>query len=64
MEVVYALLFLGAMGGIYALFYTMNHRTAVPEGCEDLKVECEGCKIISCSSHPTQQMDKGEVNHD
>ena len=37
--------------------YVLNKNTKVPEGCENLKADCEGCKIISCINHPS----KGEV---
>ncbi len=64
MEWLYALIFLAVMGGAYAVLYTLNHRTAVPEGCEDLKVDCEGCRITSCGSHPTHHDNEGEVKND
>ena len=60
MNGIYALLFLAAMGGIYAWLYTMNHRTPVPKGCENLKAECEGCRITSCENHPVHDLSKGE----
>jgi len=55
-----ALLFLAVMGGLYALLYYLNHRTPVPEGCENLKAECDGCRITSCENHPVHDLSKGE----
>lgn len=64
MQVIYALIFLGAMGGLYALLYTLNHRTPVPEGCENLKAECDGCHLTSCENNPVHDMSKGEEKDD
>lgn len=55
-----AILFLAAMGGVYAILYFLNHRTPVPKGCENLSVECDGCGITSCAKHPNHQESKGE----
>lgn len=60
MNTVFALLFLAVMGGLYAFLYTANHRTPVPKGCENLKAECEGCRITSCENHPIHDQSKGE----
>lgn len=38
--------------------YVLNKKTPVPEGCENLKENCEGCHISSCIHHPS----KGEKN--
>lgn len=48
-----AVLFAGGLAAMYAAVYYLNHKTPVPEGCEDLKAECDGCKISSCGNHPT-----------
>lgn len=45
------------LGGIVALGYVLNKKTPVPEGCENLKENCEGCRITSCVNHPS----KGEL---
>ncbi len=50
-----ALLFIAALGGFYALVYYLNHKTPVPEGCEDLAESCNGCAISSCALHPNQR---------
>ncbi|MEE0831778.1 MAG: hypothetical protein UIM26_09985 [Longicatena sp.] len=56
-----AVLYLAILGGIYALVYYLNSRTPLPEGCENLKAECEGCHDVSCCNHPThQQKERGE----
>ncbi len=64
MEIVYALGFLAVMGGVYAMLYTLNHRTPVPKGCEDLKTNCDGCRIISCGSHPVHHASEGDNEND
>ncbi len=57
---IYALLFLAVMGGMYAALYWLNHKTPVPEGCENLKAECDGCRVTSCENHPVHDLSKGE----
>ncbi len=47
------LLFIAGLGAFYALCYYLNHKTPVPEGCEDLKQHCQGCKDFSCGNHPS-----------
>ena len=42
------------LGGIVALGYILNKKTPVPEGCENLKENCEGCHITSCINHPSK----------
>ena len=51
---IYAAVIALIMGGLYAALYYLNHRTPVPEGCENLKEECSGCSISSCANHPSQ----------
>ena len=46
-----------ALASIVAASYVLNKNTKVPEGCENIKADCEGCKITSCINHPS----KGEV---
>ncbi|MBP3853826.1 MAG: hypothetical protein J6D18_04575 [Erysipelotrichaceae bacterium] len=55
MQIVFGILFAGCLIGIYIWAYIANHRTPLPEGCEDLKADCEGCKLVSCSLHPDHQ---------
>lgn len=47
-----AVLLFAAMAAVYALLYYLNHKTPVPEGCEDLKAQCSGCHDISCQNNP------------
>ena len=47
-----AFIYAAILGSIFALVYTLNRNTPVPEGCEDLKAECGGCHDISCGNHP------------
>lgn len=47
-----AILFVGALIGIYIWAYLNNKKTLVPKGCENLKTDCDGCKLVSCSLHP------------
>lgn len=54
-----AFLVLGGLGGLYAGAYYLNHKTPVPEGCEDLQAGCTGCKDYSCGHHPSHNI-KGE----
>ncbi|MCI8540782.1 MAG: hypothetical protein HFE68_00405 [Erysipelotrichaceae bacterium] len=48
-----AVLFFAGLAGIYALLYYLNHKTPLPEGCENIKAECEGCHDSSCALHPS-----------
>lgn len=50
-----AFIYTGILGAIFALVYTMNRKTPVPEGCENLKAECGGCHDISCGNHPSHE---------
>ncbi|MBR3167524.1 MAG: hypothetical protein IKF18_02410 [Erysipelotrichaceae bacterium] len=36
---------------VYCVFYVLNHRTKRPQGCEDLRQECESCHIVSCPAN-------------
>lgn len=40
------------LGSFVALGYILNKKTPIPEGCENLMENCEGCKIVSCTHHP------------
>ncbi|MBN2849932.1 MAG: hypothetical protein JXK92_04680 [Erysipelotrichaceae bacterium] len=53
-------LYLAALGGLYALVYYLNHKTPVPAGCESIRAACDGCAIGSCGNHPSQQEFKEE----
>lgn len=60
MQVLYAVLFFAVMGGLYAALYYWNHKTPVPQGCENLTVDCDGCKVTSCGLHPVHKLDNDE----
>ena len=34
--------------------------TPKPEGCEDLKADCDGCKDYACTNNPSHNQVKGE----
>lgn len=51
-----AVLFFAVLGGIYALLYYLNHKTPVPEGCENLKAQCKGCQDHSCGNNPEHNL--------
>lgn len=55
-----AVLYLAALGGLYAVAYYFNHKTPVPAGCENIKAACDGCSIGSCGNNPSQQEYKEE----
>ena len=51
-----AILFFAVLAGIYALLYYLNHKTPLPEGCENIKAGCEGCHDASCGNHPSHDL--------
>ncbi len=57
---VQVLLMFVVLATAYGVLYYFNHRTPVPEGCEHLKADCEGCKIHSCGNNPIFDRSKGE----
>lgn len=42
------------LGSITCLGYILNKQTPVPKGCENLKENCEGCRMTSCANHPSK----------
>lgn len=62
MNAIYAILIVVALIALYAIGLTLNKRTPVPEGCENLKPECNACGIQSCAMR-NQVIDKGEMNN-
>lgn len=42
------------LASVVGILYVLNKNTKVPEGCENLKADCEGCKIVSCINHPSK----------
>lgn len=60
MKTVIAIAFFAALIFIYIWLYLMNKKTPLPEGCEDLKADCEGCHDFGCTNHPAHHTKKGE----
>lgn len=52
----YAIVLFALLGAIYALLYYLNHKTPAPAGCEDLKADCNGCKVTGCGNHPNHNI--------
>ena len=61
MPYVFAFLFITSMGALYAGLYYFNLKTPVPKGCEDLKTDCDGCKVLSCGNNPELNKIKGDI---
>lgn len=51
-NVILAVLVFGILVGINIVLFYMNKKTPKPEGCEDLKADCEGCRDWSCMNNP------------
>lgn len=60
MKYLLAALFFGALVLVYIVLYLMNKKTPLPEGCEDLQADCEGCHDFACSHNPAHQIKKAE----
>lgn len=54
-RLILAILFFGALVGIYIFLFLKNRRTPKPAGCENLKADCDGCKDIYCPNHPKEE---------
>lgn len=54
-QLVLAIVFFGALVGLYIFLFLMNRRTPKPEGCENLRPDCSACRDYSCANHPGQQ---------
>ena len=59
MKIIYAIGIVVVLIGIYVLGLTLNKNTPVPEGCENLKPECDSCRIQTCIVR-NQKKNKGE----
>lgn len=59
MKIIYAIGIVIVLIGIYVLGLTLNKNTPVPEGCENLKPECDSCGIQTCIVR-NQNKNKGE----
>ena len=60
MKYVLAILFFGLLVGIYIGAYLLNKKTPLPEGCENLRADCEGCHDFACTNHPAHHTKKEE----
>lgn len=58
MKIVLAILFFVLLVTIYIVLYLMNKKTPLPEGCENLKADCEGCKDYACTNNPAHNSRK------
>lgn len=58
MKIVLAILFFALLVTIYIVLYLMNKKTPLPEGCENLKADCEGCKDYGCTNNPAHNSRK------
>lgn len=58
MKIVLAILFFALLVTIYIVLYIMNKKTPLPEGCENLKADCEGCKDYACTNNPAHNSRK------
>lgn len=51
-----ALAYLAGLGGLYAVVYSLNAKTPIPEGCEELLQACGTCSTGSCGLHPSNRL--------
>ena len=58
MKTILAIIFFLVMVSLYIVLYLMNKRTPLPEGCENLKADCEGCHDYSCTNNPAHYRKK------
>ncbi len=58
MKIVLAILFFALLVTIYIVLYLINKKTPLPEGCENLKADCEGCKDYACTNNPAHNSRK------
>lgn len=58
MKIVLSILFFALLVTIYIVLYLMNKKTPLPEGCENLKADCEGCKDYACTNNPAHNSRK------
>lgn len=58
MKIVLAILFFALLVTIYIVLYLMNKKTPLPEGCENLKADCKGCKDYACTNNPAHNSRK------
>lgn len=57
-QMILAILFFGALIGIYIFLFLQNRKTPKPAGCENLTPECSGCRDYSCPNHPPKETEE------
>ena len=57
---IYAIGLFVLMASLYCLAYYLNAKTPKPKGCENLKSECQGCKVVGCANHPSHDLEGGQ----
>ena len=57
---IWAFVWMAALVAVFIGTYLMNKHTPKPEGCEDLKADCDGCKDFACTNNPAHNQVKGE----
>ena len=61
MRTVLAIVFFGILIAVYISLYLMNKKTPLPEGCENLRADCDGCKDFGCTNNPAHYKAKEEI---
>ena len=46
------IVYIVTLAAIYASLYYFNHKTPAPKGLENLKANCDSCKISNCGNNP------------
>lgn len=54
-QLLLAVVFFGALVGIYIVLYLLNKKTPKPPGCEDLHAGCNGCADVMCLNNPAHE---------
>lgn len=60
MNKVYAILIAAALLGLYIYLRSLNAKTPVPKGCEDLGPDCQSCGLTDCSVRKKDDKKEGE----
>ena len=47
-----AIILFVVLASIVVVGYVLNAKTPKPEGCENLRADCEGCHDFGCSNNP------------
>jgi len=62
MKVLYGILIVGSLVLLYGFLYLKNRNTPAPEGCENLKPDCNGCGIKDCALRQVESVIEEELN--